>query len=149
MVHSSPCEASSRSAGQEIPRLLCNPKVHYRVHKNPPRIPLLSQINPLRTLTSYFSTIHFKIILLPTLCLTSRLFFPLSGFLTKVLSQRRAYYKCYPSHPPWYIYYNNMWWNIQIVKCLGMQFFSILLLLLLRSLNFTLHNYPLISYNSK
>jgi hypothetical protein len=85
-----------RSADQEIPRLLCKPTVHYRVHKSPPYVPILSHAQ---------NTVS----LCPIVTLSSHLHLGLlsggfhSGFPTKTL---RAFlisptrYMSRPSHPP-------------------------------------------------
>jgi hypothetical protein len=59
-------EASNCAATQELPSILRNPVVHYCVHKSPPPVPILSQINQIHTNSSYLSEIHFDIIHPPT-----------------------------------------------------------------------------------
>jgi hypothetical protein len=52
-----PWKANSSWASQEIPSILCNPQVHFRVHSSLPLIPILSHIMPVHDLPSYLRSI--------------------------------------------------------------------------------------------
>ena len=89
-------EANTSWATQEIPRTLWNPKVHHRIHKRPPPVPILRQIDPLHAsqLTSRWSILilssHLRLGLpsglLPSGFPTKTLYAPLSSPTRAVLS---------------------------------------------------------------
>ena len=51
-------EANRFSASREIPRILWNPTINYRIQKCPPPLPILSQLDPVHIPTSHFLKIH-------------------------------------------------------------------------------------------
>jgi hypothetical protein len=110
------------STGPEIPCTLWNPKVYYRVHSNPPLIPILSEINPVHTTHS----ISWR----PVLILSSHLRLGLpadlvpSPFPIKPLYSNVLLYTCLmsrPSHSTWFQHPYYILWGVQIMKLLIMH----------------------------
>ena len=116
------CVAKRSSVSQWIPRILWNPKVHYRIHKWPPRSPILSQINP--------ALFHHPTSWTSSLILFSHLRLGLpSSLWSSVLSTKILYtllvspiHATFPAHIILLdlITPNNIWWAVQIIKFLIM-----------------------------
>jgi hypothetical protein len=64
MEQSPSWEAKGHSSIQGIPHILFNPRAHYRFHKGPPLVSVLSQMHPVHNLPPYLTKIHSDIIFL-------------------------------------------------------------------------------------
>jgi hypothetical protein len=60
MQHSPSWAANRSSATQEIPRILWKAQVHYRIHKSPPPVRILSQVSPIHVFHSNCLKIHWS-----------------------------------------------------------------------------------------
>jgi hypothetical protein len=76
---------------RKFPAILTDPKVHHRVHKCPSLVPILSQFDPVPTIPSHLSKIHFNIFHPPTSWSSQ---WALSFWLS------HQYPICIPSSPP-------------------------------------------------
>jgi hypothetical protein len=111
-------EANQFSASQDIPRILWNPKVHYRSHRCPPPVPIKNQIDSVHTPTSHFLQIHLNIIL-PTTSESPKwsisFTFPHQNpvYASPLLYTR---YMPSPSHSSPFYQPNIIGWGVQIIK---------------------------------
>jgi hypothetical protein len=117
-------EASSSAAIQELSTILWNRKVHYRVHKSPPLVPILIQIGPVYTNLSCLSKIHFNVIY-PTyfqvfLVASLLLAFPPKSYMLS--SSPHSSYTPFPPHPFCHGHSNYTWRGVQVMKLVIMQF---------------------------
>jgi len=127
MEQSPSWEANQFSASQEIPCILWNPKFHYRIHKSPPPVPTLNQINLVHAPTSHFLKIHLNIIL-PSTFASSK--WPLSlrfphRKTCMHLSSPHACYMPRPSHSSRFYHTNNIWWAVRIISSTLYSFFPL------------------------
>jgi hypothetical protein len=106
-------EAASYTAAQEFSNILWKPKVHYRVHKGPPLVPIQIQINSVQTTPYYLRSIS-------ELCSYLRLGFPSglfpSVFPTDILYGLHICHMFCPFRLPWLDYSNYTWRRVQVMK---------------------------------
>ena len=122
-----PWEVELFSASQEILRILWNPKVHYRSQRDPPTVPILSNLDPVHTPhpTSWRSILILSYHLrlgLPSGLLPSH--FPTKTMCTPLLSLIPSTCPCL-SHSSLFYHPKNIGRGVRIIKLLFMLFFPL------------------------
>jgi hypothetical protein len=115
-------EANRFAASQEILQFLRIPNIHYRIHKCPPPVPILSQLDPVHAPTSHFLKIRLNIIL-PSMPGSPKRSFSLkfphqNPVYASLLPQTR--YIPRPSNSSRFYQPNNIGWGVQIINLLNM-----------------------------
>ena len=114
-------EANQFLTSQEITHILWNPEVHYRIHKCTPPVPILSQLDPVHTSTSYFLKIHLNFIFpsmprSPKWSLSLRFRHQNPVYASPVT---HMHYMPHPSHSFRFYHLNNIGWGVQIIQLLS------------------------------
>ena len=116
-VQSPSWEANWFAASQEIPLILWNPKVHYRIHKRPPPVPILGQPNPVHipTIISWRSILILSTHLrlgLPSCVFPSG--FPHQDPIRPPLLTHMRHMPS-PSHSSQFYHPHDIEWGVQII----------------------------------
>ena len=101
---------------KEIPRILCYPKVHHRIHQRPPPVPILNQISPVHASPFYFlKRIILNYIILSSTSKSSKWFLSLRSLHQTPIYISTVSHTCYmvrPSHSSWFPHPYNILWQV-------------------------------------
>ena len=124
MEQSPSWEAVAFSAGLEILGILWKLEIHYRFHKSPPLVPIMNQISSAHVLPSYWLKIRFNGILpsTPRASQWSPSGFRIKNFAFFFFLLHSTYNMPLLSRHSWFDHPSGVWWGVQFVEFLIMQF---------------------------